>query len=91
MRRDADPASPHGPIANPTDRYAHLPEPTRKWLDEQRPEDLDDWRRAMRTYRAARIFFNVTWKIIVTLVAAFMGTLAFGKGILEALSTFGTK
>lgn len=42
-----------GPIHNPVDRFAHLPELTRKVLDDLREDDIDEIKEAVRFMRSA--------------------------------------
>lgn len=79
------PPMPDGPVRNPVDRFAHLPETTRKWLEGLRAEDLDDWDKILLGYRrGSTIVWFFKW-IVITLVGAFMGTVAFGEKVAKVL------
>lgn len=64
--------SVHGAITSPTDRYAHLPEPTRKWLEGLRQEDLTELNEAQRLYRKAKIILGAAKWLVVALVGALL-------------------
>lgn len=44
----------YGPIANPVERFAHLPKETRRFLEQLRKEDIDELNDAVKFYRTAR-------------------------------------
>jgi hypothetical protein len=88
LEQDGAPAPPNGPIANPVDRFAHLPEPTRKWLEELRAEDVDDVRRLLQVFRNARTNWNFLKRVVLTVAGAFMAVVAFSKGVPEIMSWF---
>ena len=51
MGAEGDPPSRFGPFTSPVDRFSHLPEATRKWLEDLREEDLDEIARLEGLYR----------------------------------------
>lgn len=70
-----------GPISNPVDRFAHLPEPTRRFLESLREEDLvylKDTVRFMKTSRTLGRFFR--W-LIFSVVGLFVMANQFGQAI----------
>src|SRR4051812_8710328 len=74
---------PFGPVRNPVDRLAHLPEPTRLWLEELRPDDLDDIRKILEGYRrTGTILWALKWAVI-TLGSGFVAAVAFGEKLLK--------
>jgi hypothetical protein len=80
--------SPNGPISNPVDRFAHLPEPTRKFLEELRAEDLDDYRKILRGFRStSTIVWFFKW-FLVTVAGFFVATVAFGENFLKLAAWF---
>lgn len=83
-----DAPSPFGPIANPADRFAHLPEPTRKWLEQLREDDISEITEAVQLVRSIRAWGKITKWLIWTAVATFLGVVGFGEGILKVLGWF---
>jgi hypothetical protein len=69
------------PITNPVDKFAHLPEPTRRWLEGLREDDLDEIAAAIKFYRSARVVGRFNRWLIITVAAVFVGTVAFGEAI----------
>lgn len=92
---DNEPAMMSGPIANPIDRFIHLPEPTRRWFESLREEDiaklkklgrlseedLDDLVEAIRFQRSARTIGRFGKWVIITVVSTFIGAVALGEKI----------
>jgi hypothetical protein len=79
--RDLDDASPFGPINNPVDRFIHLPEGTRRWLEQLRAEDLrdlDDARKFQHQAKAIGKFFK--W-VVLSIFALFIMAAQFGEAI----------
>lgn len=85
---EVDHPDENGPIKKPTDRYMHLPETTRLWIEGLRPEDtkeIDDVRKWFRNTRIITAFGK--W-LVVALVAALVGTGQVGKAFFEVVSYF---
>lgn len=79
---------PNGPIANPVDKFAHLPAPTRAWLESLRADDIALLMKLMTTYeRAETIGWFAKW-LFITMVAAFVGAVTFGEKVATAISWF---
>ena len=74
-----------GPILNPVDTFGHLPEPTRKWLESLREDDLSEIVESVQMMRQIRAFGRVTKWIVLTSLAIFLGIVAIGEGILKVL------
>lgn len=81
-----EPPAPNGPIAGVVDRFGHLPESTREWLEQLRNEDLDDWRQAMRSYRNFRIVWGFVRGLGVAVGGAFMAVVTISKAFPEAFA-----
>jgi hypothetical protein len=62
------PPSSHGPFTSPLDRYAHLPEPTRIFLENLRKDDIQTLEGIIVSYRRAGI---AGWLIKWLFVTAF--------------------
>lgn len=78
--------SPYGPIGNPSKRFAHLPEPTREWLEQLREDDIREINDALRFWRAIRAgSWLIKWSVGLFL-AMFLGIVAFGEAIQKLLS-----
>lgn len=76
----------HGPIYNPVNRFAHLPKPTREWLESLDKEDIDEIKEAIKFYHATRTIGRF-WKwLIITVVSVFVGAAQFGEAIVKAFS-----
>lgn len=81
----ADLPSAGEPVRNPLDRYAQLPEVTRKWLEELREEDLSDLDLILLAFRrTTTLAWFVKW-IIITITGSGMATVLFGEKISQAL------
>jgi hypothetical protein len=77
---------PEGPVHNPVDRFLHLPENTRLFLEELRQDDLDDLRKVLKGFRnTGTVIWFFKW-IIITLGTTFMAVVAFGEKFSKALS-----
>ena len=80
--------SPNGPIANPVDRFAHLPEHVRKFLEGLDEEETTNLAKLLRNYeQAATIGWFFKW-LIVTMAGAFMGVVGIGQAFKTAASWF---
>ena len=80
--------SPYGPIGNPADRFAHLPEPTRKWLEQLRADDIEEINEAVRFIRSIKAWGWITKWMVGVFLAIFLGIVAFGEGIQKLLGWF---
>lgn len=78
---DEQEVSPFGPITNPVDRFAHLPEPTRKWLESLREDDLKDIVESVQLYHRARIIGKFGKWTLATILAALIAGVAAGEAI----------
>jgi hypothetical protein len=76
-------AGPNGPIPNPVNRFGHLPEPTRRWLESLREDDIKEMIDGVKMSRAIKSWGRITKWLIVTFVAIFLGIVGFGEGILR--------
>lgn len=81
-----DLVSPFGPIANPVDRFGHLPEPTRKWLEGLREEDLNELTEIRQLMHRAKIIGRFGKWIVATMLAALLGGVAIGEAIAKILN-----
>lgn len=80
------PPLPNGPVAGVVDRFGHLPESTRQWMEQLRQEDLDDWQQAMRVYRNIRVVWGFVRGVAVAVGSAFMAVVAISKAFPEAVT-----
>lgn len=78
--------SPFGPIPNPVDRFAHLPEPTRKWLESLREDDLQDIIGAVQLFHRAQIILRFGKWTAATILAALIAGVAAGEAIQKVLA-----
>lgn len=84
-----EPGAPSfAPVDNPVSRYGQLPGNTRVFFERLRQEDIDDWWRVLKLYRATVSVGRFTKWLIITLVGFFVGTVAFGEKVLALLSWF---
>lgn len=81
---DPEPPSPFGPIANPVDRFGHLPESTRKWLESLREEDIAIIKAGMDFHRSAKTVGTFSKWVLITVVSTFIGAVAFGEKVAVA-------
>jgi len=78
-----------GPIMNPVDRFAHLPEPTRKWLETLREDDLAEINDAIKFYRTARTLGRFGKWSIISAVAFFITVSQLGEAVQKIWTWFG--
>ena len=71
------------PIYNPVERFGHLPEPTRQWLENLREDDIKELNDAVRFYRTAKAVGRFNKWLIITVVTLFIGAAAFGEALLK--------
>jgi hypothetical protein len=71
----------HGPIMNPVDRFVHLPEETRKWLEQLRPEDLKDLDEARRFHHDAKAVGRFAKWLVLGVAGAFLLAAQFGDSV----------
>jgi hypothetical protein len=83
-----NPQGPEGPISNPVDRFIHLPPSTRQWLEQLRPQDLQEISEAVAYMRSAKVLGKFGRWFIVTLVSTFIGAVLFGEKIAVAWKWF---
>lgn len=72
-------------IHNPVERFAHLPEPTRKFLEDLREDDITDLNDAVRFYRNAKTIGRFNAWLIMSALATFGAFVAFGEAIRKIL------
>lgn len=87
-RHDFDDISPHGPVANPVDRFTHLPEPTRRWLEQLRDDDLKDLTEAIRFHHSAKTVGRFMKWLILSAAAIFGLAAQFGEDIRKLFGLF---
>jgi hypothetical protein len=78
------PPPKHGPYMNPVDRFALLPESTRRFLEELRDDDISEIREAIRFQRSAKTIGRFGKWMVITIVTAFIGAVTFGEKIAVA-------
>lgn len=71
----------NGPIRNPVDRFAHLPEVTRKWIESLREEDLADLTEAVRFMHSAKTIGRFGKWMILTIVGMIIAGASLGEAI----------
>jgi hypothetical protein len=69
------------PIANPVDRFAHLPEETREWLEQLRQDDIEEIRSAIRFMREVKTVGKFGKWALITVVSTFTGAVLLGEKI----------
>jgi hypothetical protein len=80
---DIETAWETGPVANPVDRFAHLPEPTRKWLESLREDDVKDLAETVRMMHSAKTIGKFGKWLIVTIFVALVSGVAAGEAIVK--------
>ena len=76
------------PIANPVDRFAHLPEETREWLENLRGEDITELRGAIQFMREVKTVTKFGKWALMTVIATFTGAVLLGEKIAVAWKFF---
>jgi hypothetical protein len=76
----------NGPFTNPVDRFAHLPKPTREYLESLREEDIDLLNEAVKFMRSVKTVGKFTKWLIVTIVGSFIVAGQFGEAIQKLLA-----
>jgi len=83
-----DPPPANGPIANPVDRFAHLPEETRKWLEQLREDDITEIHEVIKFMREVKTVGKFGKWALITIVSTFTGAVLLGEKIGIALKFF---
>lgn len=79
--RDDEDYESAGPINNPVDRFAHLPEPTRKFLESLREDDIKDIVLAVRFMKSTQTVGRFMRWSIISVVGFFVMASQFGEAI----------
>lgn len=79
--RDHGDADYTQPYWNPVERFGQLPEPTRQWLENLRPNDLKDLNDAIKFYHATAAGGKFIKWLAIAVVAIFVGSAALGHAI----------
>ena len=77
---------PHGPIGNPIDRWAHLPEWKRQWFEDKSRDDLQEITQAAEFIHRMQDWGRITKWIVVTIIAFVIGVVALGDAVLKPIS-----
>lgn len=72
---------PDGEYANPVERFNQLPEPTRKWLEDLREDDIKQLNDLVRILNSSRILGGALKWVLLTMLAALMFGIQFGEAI----------
>jgi hypothetical protein len=75
------PGPMQGPLQNPLDRYAHLPETTRRWLESLDEDDVKEIKEAIRFQRSAKTIGTFGKWLLVTAVSVFIAAVTFGEKV----------
>lgn len=86
LREDA---WPYGPYTDPLDRYKHLPERTRKWLEGLSEKDLEAIDEALSMLDKAKTIGKAAKWTVVTILAGLVAGASAGDSILKMLKWFG--
>lgn len=88
MADDWEPPSPHGPFRNPVDRFAHLSDWKREWLEGLSRDDLQEINEAIRFQRSARTIAKFGKWALLTVVGTFISAVALGEKAVVAWKWF---
>lgn len=73
---------------HPAERYAELPEKTREWLENLRPEDITEITVMRDTFNKARIIAKFGRWLFLTVIAAIIMGATFGESVAKLLRLF---
>ncbi len=73
---------------NPIHRFGHLPETTRQWLEDLRPDDIAKIQEAVKFYNTARSVGRFNKWLILFVISTFIAAVAFGKSVAEFWAWF---
>ena len=71
---------------NPVERFWQLPEPTRQWLENLRPDDIKELNDAVKFYHATAVGGKFVKWLAYVIVAIFVGSAALGHAIQDLWS-----
>lgn len=74
-----------GPINNPVDRFSHLPEPTRRFLEELREDDLEDLKQTVRFMKSTQTVGRFARWSLISVVGFFVMASQFGEAVQKLL------
>ncbi len=66
---------------DPVERFGQLPEPTRKWLEDLRKEDIKELNDAVRFFHATKAGGKFVKWLMFMIVTIFVGAAAFGEAL----------
>lgn len=88
VSHDEDNDARTDPYKNPLDRYAQLPEYTRRCFESLDKEDIITLIDILKAYqRAATVGWFFKW-LVVGMVGLFLATVTLGEGIIKAYALF---
>lgn len=73
---------------NPVDRYAQLPEPTRRWLEHLRPGELDEIEEALNFLRSVKSTTRFVKWLTVSAIAVLLLMSQLGESFLKVWHMF---
>lgn len=80
-----EPHEDAGPINNPVDKFAHLPEPTRKFLEQLREEDIRDIINAVKFMKSSQTVGRFMKWSTMSVVGFFIVASQFGEAVQKLL------
>ena len=78
----------NAPVNNPVDRFAHLPEETRQWLEQLREDDISEIREVIKFMREVKTLTKFGKWALITVVSTFTGAVLLGEKIAVAWKFF---
>lgn len=67
---------------NPVDRFGHLPEATRRWLESLREEDINELREAIKLSRNAKTVGSFSKWLALTIFGTIVSVITFGEKLM---------
>jgi hypothetical protein len=73
----------------PLDRYAQLPEGTRRWLERLDERDFEQYEEMRQSFeRAKTLGWFFKW-LFISVLGTFVGVVAFGEALAKSMSWLG--
>ena len=74
---------------DPVERFGQLPESTRQWLEDLRPDDIKEMEEERKFYRTFKTVIKFNKYLGMFIIAIFVGAVQFGEAIQKFITWIG--